>query len=393
VAENNDGGFRIYEGVFQGLSEHRGKKVIQVDDGRITPLDRTTELLFTTVLRGDLPSYLPPPRELDAETALLSSKQEFPASDPSYLIVSEPEKNWNGKAESTRWKPRKELADQHGIGKLWIQVQKGMRPQPPSNFSVEELPTLLSMLHFRSKGYAVQPPLPGLEGSGFVAWRSPFLDKLRTHRMIEYGCYIDQLRYLRELWPLDSVAEAVTQNELIYTSISSGENKAFSEGINQLIGNQWTVHPSSLFPEGAVSQHCFSKLYVAFTFDEYDLTSWKKLPRLNEEMRRDISKGGIGNKTGMLVWTPDRLAEKIADVLPAERMGEAISAYERYAKLLILSNFTLVREIKWLMNEFQVDASRMTLGEAVNGLGAAALAADDELFLSKIDLLLSNGPQ
>ena len=113
-----------------------------------------------------------------------------------------------------------------------------------------------------------------------MAWKSPFIEELRKYRMIEYGCYIDQLRFLKSLWPLDSVEGGAVSDDLILIEAESCENRAIDEGMNQLIGNEWRFHHLDKYRKGATRFQCARELYISFPADE-DVNSIEDLPRFS----------------------------------------------------------------------------------------------------------------
>jgi len=90
----------------------------------------------------------------------------------------------------------------------------------------------------------------------------------------------------------------------------------------------------------------------------------------------------------MLIWTPKKLIKKRSEGLSfsSDKMGEEIRRYEKNAKMLILSNFTQLGEIRWLLDEYGINDMKLSLAEALKELEEAI--KDDDQFLSKASELL-----
>jgi len=388
MIENLDSLFRIYDGVFQDLKNHGDTTVIQIDEsGLVSPIDDSTKLLFSSIMNSEYCGY--------SSLHLTNPGDEFLAIDPScdcqnfpYFFISETDSIWNiNKSIMVRKDARKEVLNKPGfkdVKRLYIQSKSPFELQGFTIHSSEALPTLLTMLYFRAKGYAVQAPLRTYEGvDDIAAWKSPFLEKLREHQMIEYGCYIEQLRFLKKSWPVKSKLEKVVVNDFILIEAESCENNAINEGMNQLIGDCWPGHKHDKYKKGAISCQCSTELYISFPYYESDLDAVEYLPRFNTFKKNECS-----NKVGMLIWTPDKLVFRRSYEFPHNNITEEVKKYEEYAKRLILSNFNSINEVKWLMDTFLVEYSNQPMREAFNNLVIEVVNVDDDFFLSKIEELL-----
>jgi hypothetical protein len=199
LVDERDGFFNIFHGAFNGAIKHGTSDCLVIENGKIFPKDFSTKLMFSTILdRGESGfSHLGP--DTTAKDALLTERPVYSDKCNSYLIVLE-SKTFDERGMAFRRKARNELAKQYGVEKVFIQSERRPDDQGVARFRTEEIPTLLTMLHFRAEGYAVQAPLQTYGGvDDIVAWKSPFIEELRKYRMIEYGCYIDQLRSLKSL--------------------------------------------------------------------------------------------------------------------------------------------------------------------------------------------------
>jgi len=98
-------------------------------------------------------------------------------------------------------------------------------------------------------------------------WKSEVTEKLQECRFIEHGCYVDELRFLRELGkPKQVKKEEVSNGDFVLIEAKSCINNAVKNdgGMNQLIGREWKRSNPQRYREGAKKLSVANKLFITF---------------------------------------------------------------------------------------------------------------------------------
>lgn len=301
------------------------RNIVAIKNDNIVPLDQRTKLMFCNILWG---------------------KSELESSPSSYYIIYEPEEIFKNKSENSIRRFRRKLRYEYSkTGTVFIQTEKPSRYFTNSEIILtEQLVELLTMLYWRAKGYMVQRSSKTYNGvDDVVVWRSELTNKLRQAGFIEYGCYVDELRFLRRLGkPREIKKEAVSQDEFIIIEAESDISNAVSNegGMNQLLGAEWTWSHSkpNKYKDGAKKLSLANKLFITFPVNLPTRFPEAKcfediVSTFNENQRSQ-------KKVGIICWEAENFSIKNSDQFDHKHMGKEIKEYENYVKQLLLENFT-----------------------------------------------------
>jgi len=223
-----------------------------------------------------------------------------------------------------------------------------------------------------------------------VIWRSELTEKLRKHGFIEYGCYVDELRFLRKLGkPMQVKKEEVSNSEFIIIEAESSIYKAVENngGMNQLLGTEWKWSQSKpkKYREGAKKLSVANKLFITFpvnlptSFPE--AKCFKDIvPEFNVNQKNK-------KKSGIICWETENFSIKDSDQFDHEYMDKEISRYENYVKQLLLENFYF-DELLHLMDKLDIDFTGKTKDEIFEELNEKVQDNDVDIIISELNKLL-----
>ena len=235
----------VFDNVFESINSTSPRKVVDIVDGNVVPVDEITRLMFSDVVGEDLDSYC----FIYDPTAI----------DP-YLSES--------KATKLRREARQNLSHDN---RVFLQTERFAPYYPNSETPLtEKFVELLAMLYFRAHGYIVQQALRSHGGvDDVVAWKSPLSQRLQEHGLIEFGCYAKELGRLRTLGKPAGVNRKVSVgggHQFIAIEAESCVSNVVKNdgGMNQLIGKDWSESHPNEYPKGAKAEVAANKLYITF---------------------------------------------------------------------------------------------------------------------------------
>lgn len=356
--------------VFNLINKMYPRRIVDIENDNIIPLDQRTKLMFSDILWG---------------------KAELGHSPPSYYIIYEPEEIFRNKTNSSLRKLRRKIREEHSkTNVIFVQTKEPSRYFTKSEIMLtEHLVQLLTMLYFRAKGYMVQSALKTYNGvDDVVIWRSAFTEKLRKHEFIEYGCYVDELRFLRKLGKPNQIKkEEVASGEFIIIEAKSCISNAVTNngGMNQLIGREWKRSNPQGYREGAKKLSIANKLFITFP-----VNFPMRFPEarcfediLSEFHERQESQ----KKVGIICWETENFSIKDSDEFDHENIDKEIKEYENYVKQLLLENFYF-DELLHLMNKLGIDFTGKTKDEVFEELNEKVQTNDTDIVISELDKLL-----
>jgi len=367
--------------VFSLISKMYSGRIIDIENDNIIPLDQRTKLMFCNILYG---CTIGEPKNLEHYSS-------------SYYFIYEPDEVFRYKSENAIKKLRRRIRGNYSKNNLvFVQTEKPSRQSTNSEIMLTEgLVELLTMLYFRAKGYMVQSALNTYNGvDGVVIWRSKLTEKLRKHGFIEYGCYVDELRFLRKLGKPRQVKEEEEEEEvsnaefIIIEAESSIYNAVKNNGgMNQLLGREWKWSQSKpeKYREGAKKLSVANKLFI--TFPVNFPTSFPEAKRFEDIVSIFHERQVIQRKIGIICWRTENFSIKDSDQFAHENMDKEISRYENYVKQLLLENFYF-DELLHLMDKLDIDFTGRTKDEIFEELNEKVQDNDVDIIISELNKLL-----
>lgn len=348
--------------------------VVHVEKSNVSPLDQRTKLMFTDIL---------------------SSEQT------SYFFMYEPDEMFREKSENYRRMSRRMAREKLSKNKVvFVQTQtRSLGFADSEVILTEELVELLTILYFRAQGYMVQRPLNKTYNGvdDVVVWKSRFTEKLREHRFIDYGCYVPELKFLRQ-WgkPKQAKREQVLNDEFALVEAESCFYNAVKNdgGMNQLIGREWNESTPQNYREGARKLSVANRLFI--TFPVYLPCRFPEAKCFEDIVSEFHRRQGGREKVGVICWELDRLHTEDSGSFEPENMAEEIKQYDSHVKLLLLENFYF-NELLALSDKLGIDFSfkSKTLSEVCDELKADELQTkiqhiDVDKLLLELDKVLNS---
>lgn len=358
--------------VFSLINMMYPRRIVDIENDNIIPLDQRTKLMFCNILWGN---------------------SELEHSSPSYYIIYEPEEIFRNKSNNSLYKLRRKIREEHSkTNMVFVQTEEPSRYFTNSEIMLtEQLVELLAMLYFRAKGYMVQSALKTYNGvDDVVIWRSELTEKLRKHEFIEYGCYVDELRFLRRLGkPREIKKEVVSNGEFIIIEAESSIKNAVKNdgGMNQLLGSEWKwgqLKPE-IYRKGAKELSVANKLFITFP-----VNFPVRFPEAKclEDIVSEFHLGQESQKkVGIICWETENFSIKDSDQFDHEYMDKEIKKYENHVKQLLLENFYF-DELLILMDKLDIDFTRKTKGEVFKEFNEKVQENDADIIISELNKLL-----
>jgi len=364
--------------VFSLINKMYPRRIVNIENDNIIPLDQRTKLMFCNILYG-CPT-IREPKDLE----------RYPSS---YYFIYEPDEVFQHKSENAIRKLRRCIRENYSKNNLvFVQTEKPSRQFANSEIMLtEELVELLTMLYFRAKGYMVQSALKTYNGvDDVVIWRSELTEKLRKHGFIEYGCYVDELRFLRKLGkPKQVKKEEISNSEFIIIEAESSIYNAVKNhgGMNQLLGREWKWSQSKpeKYREGAKELSVANKLFITFPVNFPirfpEAKCFKDI--ISEFNVNQKSK----KKSGIICWETENFSIKDSDQFDHEHMDKEIKKYEDHVKQLLLENFYF-DELLILMGKLDIHFTQKTKDEVFKEFNEKIQEKDADIIISELNKLL-----
>ena len=356
--------------VFSLINKMYPRRIVDIENDNIIPRDPRTKLMFSNLLCGT---------------------SELKYSPPSYYIIYEPEEIFRTKSSSSlsglRRRTRQECSKTNVV---FVQTEKPSRYSINSEIPLtEQLVELLTMLYFRAKGYMVQSALGTYGGvDDVVIWRSRLTEELRKYEFIEYGCYVEELRFLRKLGkPKQVKKKELSNDEFIIIEAKSTIKNAVKNngGMNQLIGREWKRSNPEDYKQGAKKLSMANKFFItfpmAFPIRFPEAKCFKDI--VSEFHRRQESQ----KKVGIICWETENFSIKDSDQFDHEYMDKEIRKYENHVKQLLLENFYF-DELLILMDKLDIDFTRKTKDEVFGELNEKVQENHADIIMSELNRLL-----
>lgn len=351
-----------FSGVFARINDLYPRKVVDVEEERVTPVGERMIFMFENLLsRGS----------------------------QSYVFVHEPEEVFHDISDNRRRELRRRAKQESGVDFVFVQTEK------PSTFAntqipvTEELVKLMTMLYFRAQGYMVQRPLGTYNGvDDLIAWKSSVTEKLRAHGLIEYGCFVNELALLRKFGRVNQVREEkLINSELILIEAESSIRKAIANdgGMNQLLGKEWGDSNPQKYREGARQMMIANNLFI--TFPVCFPASFPPVNSFKEVIREFDKRQPDQRKTGIICWEPTTYYFKDSAEFQHDNMIVELSKYESYVKQLLIKNFYF-DELLYLMQKLGIEFKDNTKDEVFSKLDKEIQEGDVEVILSELDKVL-----
>jgi len=349
--------------VFTRINDMYPRKIIDVKGEIVFPVDERTAFMFKNLL---------------------------PQGAQSYHFIHEPEEVFRDISDNRRRELRRKARQESGVDFVFLQTEKRSIFTNSQIPLTEELVELMTMLFFRSQGYMVQRPLGTYMGvDDVIAWKSPLTEKLRAHRLIEYGCFVDELGLLRKFGRVNQIREEKSiHNELVLVEAESSIRKAIANdsGMNQLLGKEWGESNPQKYREGAKQRIVANKLFITFPVC---FPTWFPSVDSFEEVVREFDRRQLDQrKIGIVCWEPTTYYFKDSAEFQHDKMTEELSKYEAYAKQLLLKNFYF-DELLSLMQELKIELKGRTKDEVFVELEKKVREGDVDILISKLDRVLT----
>lgn len=358
--------------VFSLINKMYPRSIVDIENDNIIPLDQRTKLMFCNVLWG---------------------KSELEHSPRSYYIIYEQEEVFRNKSENSLRKLRRKIREEHSRANvIFVQTEKPSKKFTNSEIMLtEQLVELLTMLYFRAKGYMVQSALGTYNGVDDVAvWRSGLTEKLRKYEFIEYGCYVDELRFLRKLGKPKQVEvkrEEVSNGEFALIEAKSCIANAITNngGMNQLIGSEWKRSSPQRYREGAKNLSVANGLFI--TFPVNFPIRFPEAKCFEDIVSEFYERQKSQKKVGIICWETENFSIKDSGQFDYEYMDREIEKYENYVKQLLLENFYF-DELLILMDKLDIDFTRKTKDEVFEEFNEKVQENDASIIISELNKLL-----
>lgn len=358
--------------VFSLINKLYPRRMIDIENDNVIPLDQRTKLMFRDILWG---------------------KSKFGNFPPSYYIIYEPDEIFRNKSDNALYKLRRRIREEHSKTKMvFIQTEKSSRQFTNSEIMLtEQLVKLLTMLYFRAKGYMVESSPRTYNGvDDVVVWKLEVTEKLRKCGFIEYGCYVDELRFLRRLGKPRVIKKGkVSNDELIIIEAESSIYNAVKNdgGMNQLLGTEWKWSQSkpTKYRRGVKQLSVASKLFITFPVN-FSI----RFPEAKcfKDIVSEFHKGqGNQKKVGIICWETDNFSIKDSDQFNHKYMDKEIKEYENHVKQLLLENFYF-DELLILMSKLGINFRQKAKCEVFEEFNEKIQQADSAVIISELDKLL-----
>lgn len=361
--------------VFSLINKIYPRRIVDIENDNIIPLDQRTKLMFCNILYG---CTIGEPKDLE----------RYPSS---YYFIYEPDEVLRYKSENSIRKLRRCIRENYSKNNLvFVQTEKPSRRFANSEIMLTEgLVKLLTMLYFRAKGYMVQSALGTYKGvDDVVIWKSKVTEKLRKCRFIEYGCYVDELRFLRKLGkPKQIKKKEVPSNEFTLIEAESFIYNAVKNdgGMNQLLGSEWNESNPQKYRHGAKNLSVANKLFITFPVNFPirfpEAKCFEDIVSIFHE--RQVTQ----RKVGIICWETENFSIKDSDQFAHEYMDKEISRYENYVKQLLLKNFYF-DELLHLMDKLDIDFTEKTKEEVFAELNEKVQGNGVDIIISELNKLL-----
>jgi hypothetical protein len=357
-----------YSKVFTEINGLYPQKIIDVKGEIIIPLDERTKFMFERLLGRGSQSYffIHDPKELFPNITdkglidLIRKAMQENGADFVYIQTKVPSSNNQSKYTNTR--------------------------QPVTEALVE----LMTLLYFRAEGYMVQCHFNSYAGvDDIFAWKSPLVEKLRAHRLIEYGCFVDELELLRKFGRVNQVREEKSiYNELIIVEAESSIANAIRNngGMNQLIGKEWdNSDPKNEYRGGAKQRMVAKKLFITFPVcfrtRSPAIKSFEEVVSVFGDRQKD-------QKVGIICWEPTTYYFKDSAIFQHPKMTEELSKFETHAMQLLLKNFYF-DELLSLMQKLKIEFKGRTKDEVFSELENKIQEGNVDIIISELDRVLT----
>jgi len=356
-----------YSKVFTQINDMYPQKILDVKDEIIIPLDERTKFMFERLLGR---------------------------SSQSYFFIYDPEKSFPNITNKGLIELIRKAIQENGVDFVYIQADErsSTNQSKYTNSRIpltEELAELMTMLYFRAQGYMVQHPLRSYEGvDDVIAWKSPLIEKLRAHKLIEYGCFVDELGLLRKFGRFNQVREEKSIcNELIIIEAESSIANAIKNdsGMNQLIGKEWGNSNPQKYRAGTKQDMVANKLFITFPVcfpTRFPAkTSFEEVVSKFDGRQKDP-------KVGIICWDPTTYYFKDSAAFQHPKMTEELSKFEAHVMQLLLKNFYF-DELLSLMQKLKIEFKGRTKDEVFSELQNKVREGDVDIIISELDRILS----
>lgn len=305
---------RFFTKVFQALDFDSGGTLFNIDGELIIPKNERVRLVIANTLGLlSLPSLKPYYLTND-----LSWAEELARVSPSVVTIY----------PDVSRRDLSDIAQTYDSANILVQQFHTKDSKDRMNrrvwYNGEGIGTLVSTFYLRTRGYMI--------GSGsyqtvddVVAWKSPFLDKLRDYGFIDQGCTLLELACLRKLPKLapGNKSSATTQ-ELILVEVerssANGLSNSSNKGLNQL-RTAWNLGVAT-------------GLYICFPISEQAEDTPDRIRIAIDDKWCNKAKIGsiLFDDNGLYVRSPENITTAHCDA--------EINRLEKQAKVTILANFS-----------------------------------------------------
>jgi hypothetical protein len=305
---------RFFTKVFQALDFESGGTLFNIDGELIIPKNERVRLVIANAL-GLLSLSSLKPYYLTND---LSWAEELAQVSPP-MVTMYPDVSRKGLSD---------IAQTYDSANILVQQFRTEDSKDRMNrriwYNGEGIGTLISTFYLRTRGYMIGSGSYGTVND-VVAWKSPFLDKLRDYGFIDQGCTLLELACLRRLPQLvNGNKSSATTRELVLVEVerssTNGLSNSSNEGLNQL--------------RAASNLEVATSLYICYPISEQAEDTPERIRVAIDDKWCNKPKVGsiLFDDKGLYVYHPDNAS--------TEQCNAEIEHLEKQAKATLLVNFS-----------------------------------------------------